>query len=979
MTTLRDVIDQSIIEVSKALAASGQGWSLCQNLDPGLEKEASRLQKEYGDFHLACRLSLASYLLSFLVLFFQKRGPVKGADLVAAEPLESVLSSLHTVFTRDDPSYQHLGTDAPVVSFLNLWLTGDTPFSAGNAKNNIILDLLVLHDQAHSSRLSSRVMNDIRYLVHSLAMADDQLSTHEKSLLDFLDVEAAKVQRAIGDDSLFDPETYGQKLSKESLEKLLKQARQELDELIGLESIKHEIKRLEAFLRIRQMREAAGLGVADITLHFVFKGNPGTGKTTVARILGKLFRGLGFLEKGEVIETDRSGLVAEYLGQTAVKTRKVAEEALDSILFVDEAYALSRGASGGGSDNYGREAIETLLKFMEDNRRRVVVIVAGYPQLMDDFIDTNPGLKSRFTRYLTFDDFSPVELCCIIQLFARKAQYRFTQAGAAALSTVFTTAHTHRSEGFGNARFARNLFEETVQNQAMRLAELQNTPGKEELMVLEQGDLPKKMGELIFDFDTVDNANPWCPDCTGRQESCPPLPFDQKTVVHGRTVADWSTNYPLLPEIMAGKTVFWPNQLAGTSASALAALAEDGITAGEIALAAARLERFRPCIAQAFQETAASAGLIESPLIAIPAMQAHLATVSKKELPGRLLLKCDNLLPISGSIKARGGIYEVLKHAESIAMAEGLLTEDSNYTLLLGDTLRSVFSSYRIAVGSTGNLGLSIGIMGARLGFNVTVHMSAEARAWKKEMLRHHGVEVIEYQEDYSEAVAQGRLQADGDDRCHFIDDEHSTDLFYGYAVAAARLQAQLLDLNITVDGEHPLLVYLPCGVGGGPGGITFGLKQIFGDHVHCFFAEPTHAPCMLLGLYTGLNENVAVDDFFLNGVTEADGLAVGRPSGFICRAMKSLVDGIFTVRDEELFRYLAMLAATEDMFLEPSAVAGMDGPLRVLETFSAGIKGQSASSLAQATHIVWGTGGGMVPGEEMQKYIDRGKLLSGL
>jgi len=410
--------------------------------------------------------------------------------------------------------------------------------------------------------------------------------------------------------------------------------------------------------------------------------------------------------------------------------------------------------------------------------------------------------------------------------------------------------------------------------------------------------------------------------------------------------------------------------------SVATALAKTGLSGSAIDDARLRLERFQPFIARAFPATAPAEGIIESPLLPIPTMQQLLAVRSGQELPGKLLLKCDNLLPISGSIKARGGIYEVLKQAETLALAHDLLTVDDDYGILAQEQCRRFFGTYRIAVGSTGNLGLSIGIMGAAFGFQVTVHMSADARQWKKELLRSHGVTVVEYRGDYGAAVAAGRQQAANDPFCHFIDDENSTDLFLGYAVAGARLAAQLATLAIAVDKSHPLFVYLPCGVGGGPGGISFGLKQIFGDNVHCFFAEPTHSPCMLLGLATGLHDRVSVEDFGLDNVTAADGLAVGRPSGFIGRILAPLIDGVFTVADDTMSRHLALLADSEQIFMEPSALAGMNG-IAWVNTSRQYLERQGLiDQPARATHVVWGTGGSMVPAAEMAGYYQKGKEL---
>lgn len=447
--------------------------------------------------------------------------------------------------------------------------------------------------------------------------------------------------------------------------------------------------------------------------------------------------------------------------------------------------------------------------------------------------------------------------------------------------------------------------------------------------------------------------------------------MENSVKVAGKSIEQWKREYPLLSEMMATKEVFWTNP--GYAPIARAALS---VTADEVREAEERLRRFAPFIQRAFPETAEAGGLIESPLVSIGKMQSELAARFAQEIPGRLLLKCDSHLPIAGSIKARGGIYEVLAHAEELADKHGLLPVDGDYAVFASDSYRELFSRYSIAVGSTGNLGLSIGVMSAKLGFQVTVHMSADAKAWKKELLRAKGVQVVEYQSDYGKAVEEGRKQAEADPQCYFIDDENSQRLFLGYAVAAERVKKQLEEQQVVVDSEHPLFVYLPCGVGGGPGGVAYGLKLVYGDHVHCFFAEPTHSPCMLLGLMTGLHDQVAVQDFGIDNRTEADGLAVGRPSRFVGKVMESLLSGVYTVADEELYRLLRALRDSESLRLEPSALAGMPGPVRLLST-EAGqryIEQQGlADELANATHIVWATGGSMVPAHIQEAYYAKG------
>lgn len=429
--------------------------------------------------------------------------------------------------------------------------------------------------------------------------------------------------------------------------------------------------------------------------------------------------------------------------------------------------------------------------------------------------------------------------------------------------------------------------------------------------------------------------------------------------------------FPLLADLIALKETTWFNPATTSLAEGLPYV---GLTAQDVADAHDRLARFAPYLAQAFPETAAQGGIIESEVVAIPAMQRRLTQEYQQPIFGELLLKKDSHLPISGSIKARGGIYEVLAHAEKLALAAGLIAITDDYSRLLTPECQQFFSQYSIAVGSTGNLGLSIGIIGARLGFRVTVHMSADARAWKKAKLRRHGVTVVEYAEDYGVAVEQGRKPAEADANCFFIDDENSRTLFLGYAVAGQRLKEQFASQGRVVDANHPLFVYLPCGVGGGPGGVAFGLKLAFGDHVHCLFAEPTHSPCMLLGVYTGLHDGIAVQELGIDNVTAADGLAVGRASGFVGRAMQRLLDGVYTVDDQRLYNMLGWLAQEEAIKLEPSALAGMAGPQRVCASADyRKLQGLSEVQLNHATHLVWATGGGMVPDEEMAQYLAKG------
>jgi len=436
-------------------------------------------------------------------------------------------------------------------------------------------------------------------------------------------------------------------------------------------------------------------------------------------------------------------------------------------------------------------------------------------------------------------------------------------------------------------------------------------------------------------------------------------------IIQGKSIESWITEYPVLKEIALLHPTFWfnPKQIPFRIIGK-----ELDFTCSDVRDAADRLDRFRPYLAVAFRETALQDGEIESALQAIPLMQQELRR-RYRSAPGKLFVKLDSHLPISGSIKARGGIYEILKFAETTAINNGLLAINDNYEKLQTLEYREMFGRYSITVGSTGNLGLSIGIIGKKLGFKVTVHMSSDAKQWKKEKLHSLGVHVVEHDADYSVAVAQGRREAEADPHCHFVDDEDSRDLFLGYAVAGERLKRQFAEQAIVVDKDHPLFVYLPCGVGGGPGGITYGLKLAFGDNVHCFFGEPTQAPAMLVGLVTGLHDAVSATDFGIENKTIADGLAVSRPSGLVSRTMQHLLSGVFTVDDKEMYGLLALFGQCENIRLEPSALVGFSGYARIAEYIDDAVE----STQQNAHHLIWATGGSMVPDEVWHDYNEQG------
>ena len=258
---------------------------------------------------------------------------------------------------------------------------------------------------------------------------------------------------------------------------------EQLEELIGLDNIKEDVKELVSFVKIQKLRKDKGNKTVPVSLHLVFNGNPGTGKTTIARILAKLYKEIGILSKGQLVEVDRSGLVAGFVGQTATKTQEKIQEALGGILFIDEAYTLAKD----GND-FGQEAIDTILKAMEDNRDDFIVIVAGYTEPMEKFISSNPGLKSRFNKYINFPDYSVEELIRIFDMNCSKYGYLLSDEARECIDRIIGYKIEHKNDNFANAREIRNLFEGIITNQATRVAEIEE-PTDEQLNTIEKADM----------------------------------------------------------------------------------------------------------------------------------------------------------------------------------------------------------------------------------------------------------------------------------------------------------------------------------------------------------------------------------------------------------------------------------------------------------------------------------------------------------
>jgi ATPase family associated with various cellular activities (AAA)/AAA lid domain len=460
------------------------------------------------------------------------KGSILADDSVEPDELRLAMDLLSDVIHRyawldNYKRFDPLVDPSEVVDLLSAW-EKDSGWLGGNYKDGATFDpfahLLMLACMIKGDASLHDTFTQVSLLVAKMILSAGGTDSEEQKFLDALKeyrnnergiinavIEALK-KNSSGSSG---PVTRGNPaditVDTMTPAKALENSLKELEALVGVPEVKAEIKKLTNFLRVRQQRLAAGLPLPSQSLHFVFTGNPGTGKTTVARIVSRILYGFEILGTPTLVEADRSMLVGGYVGQTAIKTSEIIEKSINGILFIDEAYTL---AKEGGND-FGQEAIDTILKKMEDLRDRLVVIVAGYPRQMKEFLSTNPGLESRFTRFIHFDDYHVADLCNIYERMCMANSYSLTQQARANLAILFNRGYAKKDEKFGNARFVRNVYEKTLGNHADRLANIDGTITTEMLSTIEAADLPFGMVVgLSGPFEAADSKwNATCPGC----------------------------------------------------------------------------------------------------------------------------------------------------------------------------------------------------------------------------------------------------------------------------------------------------------------------------------------------------------------------------------------------------------------------------------------------------------------------------------
>lgn len=436
--------------------------AIVSKTDDAIEFQAEHviLQDIIKLFNIAHPLSdvkneIAEAKIKFTLAFLFEK--LQGNDMISSLSIERI-----NKFVQSDKFDENI----EIIKNASLFNLGD------EYKNEFLLPSLLKRLESQHFTNSSAFLSRIASLI---IKADGTISPEEEKLLKNIN------------DKLLNPKVKLEGVIQTEVDKneTLDDVLDELNELIGLDNIKIAVKELSNFLKVQKLREEKGLKNVNNSLHSVFMGPPGTGKTTVARLVSKIYKHLGYLEKGHLVETDRSGLVAGYVGQTALKVDEVVKTSLNGVLFIDEAYALA----GGNKKDFGNEAIEVLLKKMEDHRKELVVIVAGYPDEMEEFIESNPGLQSRFNRYFTFEHYKPKELVGIFKLFCNKNDFVLTKEAEEKLEFIFEKLYEKRHKSFGNGRVARNLFEKIIEYQANRIVSI--TPLTEELLkTIVEEDIP---------------------------------------------------------------------------------------------------------------------------------------------------------------------------------------------------------------------------------------------------------------------------------------------------------------------------------------------------------------------------------------------------------------------------------------------------------------------------------------------------------